>query len=337
MRCGTTETPTQIREAARVTEILDKLDPEVTVVSGYHTSLLRSAVRWSKEHNRLCILTSASQRRDRSRFFIKELFKGWWVRRHFDAAFVGGARSADYLVDLGFHPERIWRGYDSVNNEYFEAKASEVRQSSPAWREKLTLPDQYFLYVGRFAPEKNLTRMMMSYRRYRTLSPETPWDLVLVGNGPMEASLRQMVDQQNIQGVHLTGFQSIELLPAYYALASCFLLPSISEPWGLVVNEAMACRLPVLVSAHCGASADLVFPGINGYVFDPLDVEGLAWLMERMSSTEVDRHAMGAMSSRHIAEYTPNRWARALADCIYSLTRARREAASKCSRPLHAV
>jgi glycosyltransferase involved in cell wall biosynthesis len=140
--------------------------------------------------------------------------------------------------------------------------------------------------------------------------------LVIVGSGPWEQRLKKIAQSKNLKGICWPGFKQVDELPAYYALASCFVLPSVSEPWGLVVNEAMACGLPVLVSDRCGAAGDLVFPGINGYVFDPFDAAGLARLMQCMSAGELNRKEMGQASKRLVANYTPETWAIALADCI---------------------
>jgi glycosyltransferase involved in cell wall biosynthesis len=98
-------------------------------------------------------------------------------------------------------------------------------------------------------------------------------------------------------------------LPAYYALAGAFVLASTSETWGLVVNEAMACGLPVLVSKRCGCAQDLVADGRNGFTFDPLDVQALTRLMLRMASPGLDLAAMSRASREIIARWTPSLWA----------------------------
>ena len=112
------------------------------------------------------------------------------------------------------------------------------------------------------------------------------------------------------------GFQQGDAVCAYYGLASCLVLPSISETWGLVVNEAMAAGLPVLVSQRCGCVPELVQDGVNGYVCDPLDTEGMARLLGVMSSETADAGKMGEVSRQIVALYTPETWAQTLADCI---------------------
>jgi glycosyltransferase involved in cell wall biosynthesis len=183
-------------------------------------------------------------------------------------------------------------------------------------RRLYSLPERYFLYVGRFAAEKNLFRLLEAFKLYRGSSGDRPWDLVLVGSGPDRQAIDEYIRRNDVPGVVFSGFRQIGELPAFYALAGCLVLPSLSETWGLVVNEAMAAGLPVLVSERCGCVPELVHPGLNGYVFDPLDVEELARLMALMTSRQVDLKAMGEESRRIISLYSPESWARSLADCI---------------------
>jgi glycosyltransferase involved in cell wall biosynthesis len=119
-----------------------------------------------------------------------------------------------------------------------------------------------------------------------------------------------------LQDVVFAGFHQMDTLSAYYGLASAFILPSLSEPWGLVVNEAMAAGLPVLVSHRCGCVPELVRSGLNGYVFDPYDIDGLARLMGVMSSETAMANKMGEASRRIVGSYTPETWAETLVDCI---------------------
>jgi glycosyltransferase involved in cell wall biosynthesis len=156
--------------------------------------------------------------------------------------------------------------------------------------------------------------LLEAYGRYRRETGSSAWGLVLVGSGPQEAQLREAA--QSIRDVVFAGFQQLDGVRAYFGLASCLVLPSLSEPWGLVVNEALAAGLPVLVSHRCGCVPELVRPGWNGYLCDPLDIAGMARSMVVISSHAVDIDAMGAASRLIVALYTPETWAQGLADCI---------------------
>ncbi len=166
----------------------------------------------------------------------------------------------------------------------------------------------YFLASNRFIEKKNLPRLIEAYAGYREkaekLKPEilkskisacqnvsvsdfTPWDLVLLGDGALRPDLCRLISDLRLQdSVLLPGFIQYPELPTFYAHAGAFIHASTTEQWGLVVNEAMASGLPVLVSNRCGCAQDLVQEGVNGFTFDPYDVEQLAQLMLRIWSME---------------------------------------------------
>ena len=154
-----------------------------------------------------------------------------------------------------------------------------------------------------------------------TKSAGTPWHLVLLGDGPLRPEIEALVAKLDLQNcVHLPGFRQYDQLPAYYGLAGAFVHASTTEQWGLVVNEAMASGLPVIVSNRCGCAADLVQEGVNGFTFDPHDAEQLAKLMLTISDPRFPTSDFGAASRRIIADWGPERFARGL------------QAAAECAR-----
>lgn len=299
---------------------LEKISPSVILIAGYAYPALRAAASWAKQRQIKTILLSDSQKIDQPRNFLKETLKGFWIRQHYDAAFVAGASAKFYLTNLGFPSHKIWRGYDVVDNDYFARKAKIATQAAQQQRETHSLPSQYFLFVGRFASEKNLHRLLEGYQRYCQQVEQQPWSLVFLGSGALEADLKATAANLELDQVFWLGFKQIDELPTYYALASALILPSLSEPWGLVVNEAMACGLPILISDRCGSLHDLVFPGINGSVFNPLDSDSIAHSMIHLTQQSAHtRQQMGMRSQQIIANYTPHHWALAVNDCIEHL------------------
>jgi glycosyltransferase involved in cell wall biosynthesis len=110
---------------------------------------------------------------------------------------------------------------------------------------------------------------------------------VLLGDGPLRSSILNLRYSLGLEAcVHLPGFKQYPVLPAYYGLAGAFVHASTKEPWGLVVNEAMASGLPVLVSNRCGCARDLVQEGVNGFTFDPYNIEEMANAMMQVWSRE---------------------------------------------------
>ncbi len=241
----------QSRMARLVWRKLDELDPEVVLVPGYYTAPALAAAVWAKRRNRKAILMTETTRDDHERVWWKEATKGRLIRTLFDAAIAGGNRHIAYLQELGFPASRIGCYYDVVDNDFFRRGAARSRRTeTPA---QFQLPDRYFLYVGRLAAEKNLEALIRSFAAARARGSQS--SLVLVGDGPLRRRLEGQVQAAGLESwVLFTGLKSTaEILP-YYAFASAFVLPSRQEPWGLVVNEALAAGLPVIVSNRCGTA-----------------------------------------------------------------------------------
>jgi 1,2-diacylglycerol 3-alpha-glucosyltransferase len=277
---------------------LKRLRPDVVVTAGYVEPAMWGALALAKLKGRPAVVMGDIRGHDSWGPWLRLIKKS--LVAQFDAALVAGTPQRHYFNSLGMPPARVFTGYDVIDNDYFSQRADLSRRQRQYYREALDLPDHYFLSVSRFIHEKNLPRLLKAYARYRELSPTDPWALVLCGSGALEDELRR----KSVPGVKFCGFQQIETLPHYYGLAGCFILASIHESWGLVVNEAMASGLPVLVSQACGCTVDLVQEGINGFTFDPYEVEDLARLMLKMASGELDLQAMGEASRRLISHWT---------------------------------
>ena len=286
---------------------LGDLNPTHVFVPGYYNVPALSAAVWAKIHRKQSVLMCESTQSDRTRVWCKEALKRILVRRLFDKAIAGGKRQIQYLLQLGFTPEALAFGYDVVDNDFYSRTASKARSSST--REKLGLPEKYFLFAGRLAAEKNLAALLRSFAEYRATGGA--WSLVLAGDGPLREELRLLAERSGIGlRVHFAGLKSSEELTVLYAFASCFVLPSVSEPWGLVVNEAMACGLPVIVSNRCGCVDDLVQHGANGFIFDPGRDDELTARLHRIAAlSETALAAMGERSSEIIHRYSLEGWA----------------------------
>ncbi len=290
---------------------LSALAPEVVLVPGYYTLPAIAAAVWARSHGAASVLMTESTAGDHRRSAWKERVKGLGLRILFHWAVAGGKAHRDYLGQLGFPAECVAGYYDVVDNGFFLEGTKAIREHSPA---AFRLPSEpYFLYVGRLAHEKNVATLMSSWLSYRDAGGS--WPLVLVGDGPEAASLKAVAAASPYaKEVLFPGLKaSRELLPAY-AFAGCFVLPSLREPWGLVVNEAMASGLPVLVSEACGCGPDLVSQGLNGFFFSPSDAGALTKLLHRMEQLSPgQREEMGRRSSETIAHYSPERFGRAVA------------------------
>jgi glycosyltransferase involved in cell wall biosynthesis len=310
---------------------LDQANPEVLAVPGWQNGCGLAALDWGHAARVPRVVMSESAEADEARVWWKEQVKRRIVGLC-SAALAGGVPQAEYLAKLGMPRERIFLGYDVVDNEYFARHAAESRTKNAESRRQYGLPERYFLASARFVAKKNLPRLLEAYARYResakTLRSEPAkkevWDLVLLGDGPQLSTLECQRATLGLEAhVLMPGFKQYRDLPRYYGLARAFVHGSTTEQWGLVVNEAMACGLPVLVSKRCGCVPDLVQEGVNGLTFDPYDVGSIADAMVRvwrMGDEELKR--MGGESTRIIANWAPERFARGLkaaSDCALAV------------------
>jgi glycosyltransferase involved in cell wall biosynthesis len=253
------------------------------------------------------VLMSDSAAHDFPRVWWKEAIKRRIIRSC-EVGLVGGRPHKDYLAELGMPLNRIFVGYDVVDNDFFWQGANAARMNAASLRQSLGLPAQFFLASSRFIAKKNLVRLLEAFALYRRASVQgTAWKLVLLGDGELRKELEPLRDRLGLcEEVLMPGFKQYHELPTYYGLAGAFVHASTSEQWGLVVNEAMAAGLPVLVSRNCGCAADLVRDGVNGFGFDPLDVSALAELFARIAKQpECDLQAMGEASREIIARWGP--------------------------------
>ena len=319
---------------------LEQANPDVVAVNGWNNFGSLAAARCCMEQGIPMVVMSESARGDEPRTWRKEIIK----RRIVDlyaAALVGGQRHVEYLVELGMPRERIFTGYDVVDNAYFEQRALEIRNANPPQadetRKKHALPENYFLASARFIEKKNLPILIRAYAEYRQRSSafanqpsrkatagqeatadrevsgeNAPWDLVLLGDGPMRDTLNTQLSTLNLHAhVHLPGFKPYDELPVYYGLAKAFVHASTTEQWGLVVNEAVASELPVIVSNRCGCVPELVQD--NGFTFDPANESELTERLLQMASLSADeRRRLGEASYRIAANFAPDRFGEGL-------------------------
>jgi len=325
----------QTNSEQELIKLLGELRPRVVVCVGYADPEISQAMAWAVGAGVPLVTCSDSTQADETRSWAKELLKRRVVSV-FSAALVAGGRGSDYLASLGLEPSRHFRPWDVVDNAHFAAGAAASRHNEVDLRAILGLPARYFLCVARFVPKKNLRRLIEGYADYARRAGDDAWSLVLSGSGPLESELRGAAAAAGRAArVHFPGFTQYPGLPALYGLAGAFVLPSSSDQWGLVVNEAMAAGLPVLVSARCGCAPDLVREGENGFTFDPTDVDGLARRLAQLAEMEPgQRAAIGQRSREIVASYSPEAFAHGLEAAIACATRDQRAPRSWLTRGL---
>lgn len=223
--------------------------------------------------------------------------------RFCSAFVVPGAAAREYVETLA-SAARIEQAPNAVDSALF---ASRVLDRNTL-RADLGLDGCCFLYVGRLAPEKGVDVLLRAFA-------DVDGELVVAGSGPEEARLRRLAPPR----VRFLGHLERDELPAWYAAADVLVLPSLSEPWGMPLNEAAAAGLPLVATDAVGAARELVEPGANGLVVPAGDVDALHDALGRLAGDERFRREAGARSRELAARLTPERWAEAVARLVEDL------------------
>jgi 1,2-diacylglycerol 3-alpha-glucosyltransferase len=222
--------------------------------------------------------------------------KGFFLNCFTHACFVSGERARNHFTkQLHYPPKKIFTGYSVVDNNHFASFKGEKG-----------LPPQ-LLCVARFSEEKNLKLLIRAFIRSGI---SKIWILKIVGGGPQKNELQELSDGYPIQ---LIDWLSYKELPELYGTASCFVLPSIFEPWGLVVNEAMAAGLPVILSDKVGALPDLLDEQMNGWQFECQNEDELVRVLDDLAMFDkIQLIEMGKKSANIITRFSARKWAEAI-------------------------
>jgi 1,2-diacylglycerol 3-alpha-glucosyltransferase len=311
--------------ASLLPSYLDDLQPNIVAIPGWGFPISRTALSWCQNHGVPTILMSESKWDDDQRQWWKELMKSWLYVKKYDAAIVGGKLHRDYLVQLGFASDRIFFGYDVVDNDYFAQQAEAARLDVAAVRQRQpAIPTKpYFIAVTRLVKRKNVYRLVEAFAAYRQQIGDTrAWDLVICGSGEEEPAIRNLILEKQLQYcVHLPGFIPYQTIGDWYGLANAFVHPALQEQWGLVLNEACAAGLPILSSRTVGASYELVCDGKNGLLFAAENTQDITRSLLNFHQIDSNsRKQMGELSQNIVANYSPQKFAEGIFQAIATLS-----------------
>jgi glycosyltransferase involved in cell wall biosynthesis len=250
--------------------------PDVVITSGYDSLGYWSALLYSR--------------------LFKKKFIVWWgstlessrvknpivnrIRKVFfkftDTFITYGTESANCLEHYGVASNKIVVGYNTVDIKYFQRKYNEYNKNNQIDKGKVK-----FLFIGQLIERKGLVQIIKALEMLKN----KPWELKIVGSGPDEQKLKQLVSALGLDHqIKFEGYKQKEELIEYLIQSDCLIFPSLIEVWGLVVNEALATHTFVLASKYAGATKDIITDKHNGLVIDPLDqadlVKGFHWVLQ---------------------------------------------------------
>ena len=210
-----------------------------------------------------------------NRFSIKKILRRIalkWVYKFVDKVFYVGIENKKYFLAHGINENNLLFAPHSVDNTRFNNNTSDFDKKAGDWRTRLgiSVSDTVFLYAGKLEWQKKIDLLVEAFKQIQDQSLK----LVIVGNGPLENEIKRLAETD--PRVIFIDFQNQSLMPVVYRIGDVFVLSSISETWGLSVNEAMACGRPAIVSDACGCKADLILEGKTGYSFKVNMVDDLS-------------------------------------------------------------
>jgi glycosyltransferase involved in cell wall biosynthesis len=237
----------------------------------------------------------------------------------FDACLAVGTWSKEYFFRYGARPERIFFVPHAVDNDFFGSEAGRLKPLRSEQRKKWNLNDDaiVFAFSGKFIAKKR----PMDFVRALHLAARQSAKLqgLMVGDGRLRASCQEFV-QNHYAPVRFAGFMNQSQIPSAYAACDALVLPSDGgETWGLVVNEAMACGLPAIVSDKVGCGPDLIIHGETGSIFPVGNVEALANRMLEMAVSSARLAEMGVNAARMIKHYSAPLAVNNLVECLKAI------------------
>ncbi len=255
---------------------------QAVILNGWHFKSAWQAI-FACRSNRIPVLVRSDSHLRTPRSPLKQAAK-WAPYRsfipRFDACLPAGAWSQEYFLHYGARPDRIFRVPHCVDNRRFEQQARALGQEREVLRRRWGLPSSAVVYLlaGKLIPIKRPLDFLQALER--SMAAGAPVAGLVAGDGPLRAQCEEYVRSHQLP-VGFGGFLNQSRMAEAYAAADALVLPSESETWGLIVNEAMASGLPCFVSDHVGCGPDLVEESVTGGCFRMGDIQGLAEVMTR--------------------------------------------------------
>jgi len=273
--------------------LAQELSPAITVVSGWQDKGYMSVARRLCSKGRPVVTGFDGQWRGTLwQHFAATLGIMGFFTRHYSYAWVAGVYQYEYARRLGFNKKSIIYDLYSADVSLWQKTYQDNRH-----KKESHYPHR-FLFVGRFEAIKGLDILLEAWQSLG--QSKCDWQLHLIGNGSLKAQLHAA------SGVIIKDFKQPDHLVNEINDAGCFILPSISEPWGVVVHEFAAAGVPLILSDTVGSASSFLIPGLNGYSFNARDPHALAKRMRQIiDSSDEELLSMSVASHQLSQRITP--------------------------------
>jgi glycosyltransferase involved in cell wall biosynthesis len=291
---------------------LRRFRPDAVVVGGWNQPSFWIAALYARLRRCALMIWVESTTRDaRSRSSLIQLARRAMVAAA-DGALVPGEAARSYVLGFGIPTDRVAIAPNAIDLSRFEGGLRAARTARDEIRARLGVEGVVVLSVGRYSWEKGHDVLVRAAAGHS-------WIVVCVGEGPERQALEALAGPN----VRIEGYADFDALVDWYTAADIFVLPSRSDTWGMVLNEAAAAGLPLVASAVAGAAYDLIEDGVNGFRVSPEDPAALAEAISRLADDRDFRTAAGARTLELAESLTPARWAESTSALAGALARVR--------------
>jgi glycosyltransferase involved in cell wall biosynthesis len=231
----------------------------------------------------------------------------------FDRCLYVGKLNRQYFVHYGVGPERLFLSPHAVDNDWFSRSCAKLDKKEQRRRYGIEEDAVVVLFAGKLVDRKRPLDIL-----YAVEGLGEDVHVVYAGSGEAGDGIDKVRRMLRVN-CHLLGFRNQSEMPSVYSIADIVVLPSDGfETWGLVVNEAMACGIPAVVSSEVGCVPDLIEPGVTGYTFPKGNIEALRETLRRMTDDIVERDFRTPVQSK-ISEYSPHAASKGILCALESL------------------
>lgn len=273
-------------------------DFDAFLVMGWHLKCFWQAIRACQRQG-VPVMVRGDSQLGTPRTLLKRAVKALiypWVIHQFDACLYVGQRNREYLEHYGAPADRLFFAPHCVDTRAFASGAAAVDRDAVRAAWGLKPPHQAVLFAGKLLGLKRPADLVRAVAQLRVQGQQAV--LVWAGDGPDRGALQALGESLKVPMVFL-GFCNQTKLPGVYRAVDVLALPSESETWGLVVNEAMSCGTPCVVSVACGCAPDMIVPGVSGTVFETGDVDSFSIMLTKALRIKRDTPGMSMLSDRY--------------------------------------
>jgi glycosyltransferase involved in cell wall biosynthesis len=285
---------------------LDEINPDIVITGSIVFFSGALGIRWAKHNKKKFIMfDDAKPSRVKRNFFVQ------WVKdlitKQIDGLWLPSKEYDEEYTNLNSSKVLFFHGYNCIDNQLFKFKS------------KKEMNCMVIICVARLVPIKNLNNLLKAWKLVET--KKTNYKLVIIGDGPEFDTLNKLKLDLEMETVVFLGAIPNTDIPTYFFNANAFILPSLSESWGLVVNEALAAGLPVLLSDKINASKSLLRDGVNGYSYNPLSISDMTdRIMDYISLDQESKKNMSNSSLEIISAMSYEEMGKQLLTALIEIT-----------------